>query len=242
VRRRACAGGGGCATTASEPDAASTSAPVVDGKKDMPPPVVAIADDPAAPVSLTIDGVSAPTDPVATDVAGTLLPPQDVSRLGWWVDSALPGGGSGAIVVTGHVDDVDQGDGFAARFAGLREGDEITVSVGDGRTRDYRVDRVLSVGKDGDLPLPLARPNVRFGQSDGTDVTFGRAARFTELRDGRTKILGAGVRARDLSPGTVREMRWRRGGSGPGRPRRSHRWFRPRPRRRSSRLPRVIAR
>lgn len=144
---------GGCAITASEPDAASTSVPVVDGKKNMPPPVVAIADDPAAPVSLTIDGISAPTDPVATDVAGTLLPPQDVSRLGWWVDSALPGGGRGAIVVTGHLDDVEQGDGFAARFADLREGDEMTVSVGDGGTRDYRVDRVLSVGKDGELPL-----------------------------------------------------------------------------------------
>jgi len=143
---------GGCATT-SDPDTASVPASVTEGKKDMPPPVAAIADDPAAPVSLTLDGVTAPTDPVATDASGTLLPPQDVSRLGWWVDSAMPGGGSGAIVVTGHVDDVDQGDGFAARFADVREGDELTVSTGDGRAREYRVDRLLSVGKEGNLPL-----------------------------------------------------------------------------------------
>lgn len=143
---------GGCATT-SDPDTGSLPGSVSEGKKDMPPPVAATADDPAAPVSLTLDGATAPTDPIATDEGGTLLPPQDVSRLGWWVDSAMPGGGTGAIVVTGHVDDVDQGDGFAARFADVREGDELAVSAGDGNTREYRVDRLLSAGKDGQLPL-----------------------------------------------------------------------------------------
>lgn len=124
-----------------------------DGKRDMPPPVMAIADDPAVPVALTIGEDSAPTDPVATDTAGVLMPPQDVSRLGWWADSALPGSGTGSIVVTGHVDDVEQGDGFAVRFTELDEGDEVTLSLGGGSRHQYRVDRVVSVGKGGDVPF-----------------------------------------------------------------------------------------
>ena len=146
---------GGCADSPTEsgPSESPTSSSVAQGKKDMPLPVAASADDPAAPVALTLDGGSAPTDPVATDADGSLLPPRDVSRLGWWVDSALPGEGSGAIVMTGHIDDVDQGEGFAARFAGLREGDEITVTTADGSARQYRVDRLRSVSKNGQLPL-----------------------------------------------------------------------------------------
>ncbi|MFZ3393582.1 class F sortase [Rhodococcus sp. 7Tela_A2] len=100
-----------------------------------------------------VGGCAPPPAPGAPAARGTLPPPQVAPRLGWWVDSAMPGGGSGAIVVTGHVDDVDQGDGFAARFADVREGDELTVSTGDGRAREYRVDRLLSVGKEGNLPL-----------------------------------------------------------------------------------------
>lgn len=145
---------GGCAeATESVADSAPRSTPQEPGKHDMPPPIVVIADDPAAPITLTIGDTSAPTDPVATDAAGVLLPPQDVSRLGWWADSSLPGSGAGSIVVTGHIDDIAQGDGFAARFAGLSEGDEVALELGDGSSRRYRVDRVMSVGKDGELPL-----------------------------------------------------------------------------------------
>lgn len=145
---------GGCVDDTAAPPAPSASESVQgQGKQDMPPPVVVIADNPSAPVTLTIGEVSAPTDPVATDTAGVLLPPQDVSRLGWWADSALPGSGIGSIVVTGHIDDAGQGDGFAAHFADLSAGDEVALSSSDGSSRQYRVDRVLSVGKDGELPL-----------------------------------------------------------------------------------------
>ncbi|MEE2060811.1 class F sortase [Rhodococcus artemisiae] len=144
---------GGCADDAGSSGPAVRSTQQEPGKHDMPPPVVVIADGPAAPVTLTIGDASAPTDPVATDAAGVLLPPQDVSRLGWWADSSFPGSEAGSIVVTGHIDDVAQGDGFATRFADLAEGDEVVLSLNDGSARQYRVDRLLSVGKDGDLPL-----------------------------------------------------------------------------------------
>ena len=144
---------GGCTGDTEAPAGPAATQAEPEGKHDMPPPVAVTVDDPSAPVTLTIDGVSAPTDPVATDAAGALLPPQDVARLGWWADSALPGSGAGSIVVTGHIDDAAQGAGFAARFVELGVGDEVTVSSADGSARQYRVDRVVSVGKDDDLPL-----------------------------------------------------------------------------------------
>lgn len=123
------------------------------GQRDLPAPVEAIHEAPAAPVEVTLDDHTAPVDAVATDQGGVLLPPQDVARLGWWVDSALPGAGTGSVVVVGHVDDVDQGDGFAARFTDLADGDTVQLTLADGSSRTYRVDRVVSVGKNDDLPL-----------------------------------------------------------------------------------------
>jgi len=148
---------GGCAndgTASAPPSAPASPVPATKtGQRDLPEPVAVTDDTPSAPVELALGGVAAPVDPVATDHAGVLLPPQDVDRLGWWADSALPGSGAGSIVVVGHVDDVAQGTGFAARFAELTEGEEVALTLGDGSSRDYRVDRVLSVSKDGALPL-----------------------------------------------------------------------------------------
>ncbi|MFD4433929.1 class F sortase, partial [Nocardia sp. NPDC058497] len=93
----------GCGT---QNDAGST---LESGQRDLRPPVVATVDHPDKPVTLTIGDDSAPTDPIATDTAGVLLPPQDVNRLGWWADSSLPGSGAGTVLITGHVDDVVQG-------------------------------------------------------------------------------------------------------------------------------------
>lgn len=107
---------GACGGSTSQPGPTATSTAEV-GQRDLQTPVMVVDDNPSAPVGLTVDGAAAPIDPVATDYAGVLLPPQDVDRLGWWADSALPGSGAGSIVLVGHIDDVAQGDGFAARFA-----------------------------------------------------------------------------------------------------------------------------
>ncbi|GEE02782.1 class F sortase [Gordonia spumicola] len=112
-------------------------------------PIRAASNEPSAPVAVMIDGQSAPTDAVATDAEGTLLPPTDVSRLGWWVDSSLPGSGAGTVVVVGHVDDADQGVGYAARFAHLPAGDTVDVRTANGRRVEYRVTRVVDAQKDG---------------------------------------------------------------------------------------------
>ncbi|QNG18144.1 class F sortase [Rhodococcus triatomae] len=131
---------------------------------DLPAPVPAVVDDPAQPVNLGIDGVDAVIDPVATDVAGALLPPQDVERVGWWADSALPGSGAGTIVVTGHVDDADQGDGYAARFPDLTPGADAVLTLADGTERRYRIQEIDSTAKDGELPVD------RLNSLDGPEV------------------------------------------------------------------------
>ncbi|BDH57353.1 class F sortase [Tsukamurella sp. PLM1] len=120
-------------------------------QSDLRPPVSATATESSAPATVTVGGTDAPVDAVATDAQGALYPPTDVARVGWWVDSALPGSGAGSIVITGHVDDARQGDGFAKRFSALAQGDRVTLRGKDGATVSYRVTRTASVTK-GALP------------------------------------------------------------------------------------------
>ncbi|MDF3281823.1 class F sortase [Gordonia sp. N1V] len=139
----------GCATSAtpsSEPGSSTVA------QSDLRPPVSARTGDPAAPTSVTADGQTAPTESVATDASGALLPPQDVGHLGWWVDSALPGSGMGTVVITGHIDDVDQGRGFAARFGSLMPGSEVTVQTAGGEKVRYRVRDVQTADKENAFP------------------------------------------------------------------------------------------
>ncbi|GAA1088314.1 class F sortase [Tsukamurella strandjordii] len=121
-------------------------------QSDLRAPVPATAPEPTAPVRVSAAGVQAPIDGIATDAQGALLPPQDVQRVGWWVDSALPGSGTGSVVLTGHVDDARQGDGYAKRFAALRPGDGVTLTGKDGAAVSYRVTRTVSIAK-GALPV-----------------------------------------------------------------------------------------
>ena len=137
----------GCSTRTSESSVATPSA-----QTQLPAPVAARTDEPAAPKSIEVGGDSAVTDAVATDTTGALLPPQDVHRLGWWVDSALPGSGKGTIVVTGHVDEASQGRGFAARFSSLAPGTEVAVTTAKGETVHYRVRNVQKADKEKGFP------------------------------------------------------------------------------------------
>lgn len=133
-------------------------------QSDLRPPVIAAVDHPDRPARLTIGNDSAPTDPIATDTSGVLLPPQDVKRLGWWADSSLPGSGAGTVLITGHIDDAKQGDGFAKKFSSLKPGDTVTLSGGNGQTWRYRIDSVDSVKKDGGLPVD------RLNRQDGPET------------------------------------------------------------------------
>lgn len=136
----------GCGASEEQVGASSSA------QRDLPAPVRAHTSDPSAPQTLTVGDTSAPIDAVATDPTGALLPPQDISRLGWWVDSALPGGNTGTIVITGHVDDASQGQGFATRFSTLAAGDAVTVHTADGTDHRYRIKDVETLDKEKQFP------------------------------------------------------------------------------------------
>ncbi len=139
----------GCGGTVDGTAAAPSSNP--SAQNDLRPPVSATASELTTPVAVTVDGHKAAIDAVATDSLGALYPPTDVARVGWWVDSALPGSGAGSVVITGHVDDARQGTGYAKRFSALKAGDRVELAGRDGATVAYRVTRTVSVSK-GVLP------------------------------------------------------------------------------------------
>ncbi|SIR69644.1 class F sortase [Williamsia sterculiae] len=145
----------GCATHSGAHSTVAT------GQQHLPAPVAATATEASAPEVVTIGHDSARTAAVATDDRGVLAPPQDVHQLGWWVDSALPGSGHGTVVITGHIDDVAQGSGFASRFGDLHPADTVTVTSRDHAQHTYRVTRTVTSDK--------AHPSNAFGELNRLD-------------------------------------------------------------------------
>lgn len=110
--------------------------------------------EPQVPTAVTVDGATAPVDAINTTEDGVLHAPQDIGRIGWWAGSAMVGADQGTTVLTGHVDEVDQGTGFAgAHFADLEVGQTVTVTSEDGTEYVYEVTENDRVKKRGELPL-----------------------------------------------------------------------------------------
>ncbi len=91
-------------------------------------------------MSLGINEDFAAVDPIQVTDTGMLIPPRDVSRLGWYSASAVPGeaGPVGSSVITGHINYQGQGTGFAEKFTTLEQGQEFAVFI-DGEERRFRV-------------------------------------------------------------------------------------------------------
>ena len=91
-------------------------------------------------MSLGINEEFAAVDPIQVTENGMLIPPRDVSRLGWYSASAVPGeaGPVGSSVITGHINYQGQGTGFAEKFTTLEQGQEFAVFI-DGEERMFRV-------------------------------------------------------------------------------------------------------
>lgn len=131
----------------------SYSSSLEGAQEDIPTPAQGTRDS-IKSMELVVDGKTAPVDFVQLTDQGSLIPPTDVSRLGWYSASAIPGqeGQTGSSVITGHINAADQGDGFAAMFPDLKVGDTVTVKV-DGQDRDFRVSKdPIHVVKGADLP------------------------------------------------------------------------------------------
>ena len=105
-------------------------------------------------MSMNVGGDIAAVDPVQLTDAGALIPPSDVSRLGWYSASAVPGaeGAVGSSVITGHINYQGQGTGYAARFADMSVGDEFEIDI-DGIPQTFRVSKApYRLPKGSDFP------------------------------------------------------------------------------------------
>lgn len=134
------------------------------GQENLPPAVRAAVDNPATPTRLRIGSEAAVVLAIKTTLDGSLIPPEDVSKVGWWADSAFPGSGAGTVVITGHIDDVYAGDGFGKKFSSLSPGSLVTLRGADDHEWTYRIDSVDEYRKDGELPAE------RLNRMDGPET------------------------------------------------------------------------
>ena len=127
----------------------TTAAPAVGAPQPpaVPPPVITAAG------RLRIDalGVEAAVVEVRVRPDGELEVPPDASTVGWWAEGARPGGGSGSVVVDGHVDTAREGPGAFFRLGSMVAGDTVELTASDGSTHRYRVTGTARYPK-ADLP------------------------------------------------------------------------------------------
>ena len=83
--------------------------------------------------------VSARVVPEAVGPGNALGVPDDPAVLGWWTGGAVPGAGSGSVVIDGHIDSARFGIGVLARLRELRVGDRIEIGAASGRVLRYVV-------------------------------------------------------------------------------------------------------
>ena len=157
------------------PAPAPAAAPVVAAPVPVAPPEplqpVAPA-EPAAPVRVRLPalGVDAPVAPVGVDDRGRMEVPFDVAMVGWYRFGPGPGATAGSAVLSGHVDDSEQGYGAFHRLGGLAPGDPVAVDLADGGVVQYRVERVTRMPKS---ELPADEVFDRGGAPRLTLVTCG---------------------------------------------------------------------
>ena len=76
---------------------------------------------------------------IEVDPDGVLSPPSDVSEVGFWQRSAVPGALEGQTVITGHT--VHTGGGVMNELGELGKGDDVRVRF-DGEFTSYEVTEV----------------------------------------------------------------------------------------------------
>ncbi|MFI9640156.1 class F sortase [Micromonospora sp. NPDC051925] len=102
---------------------------------------------PAPPTRVRVAriGVDSALTALGLDRAGTLVPPADFDRAGWYGGGPAPGD-PGPAVIAGHLDS-RRGPAVFARLGELRSGDRIEVWRGDRRVT-FRVTGTLRTRKD----------------------------------------------------------------------------------------------
>jgi hypothetical protein len=144
---------------------AAPPVPIQDGK-----PLRAGAD---APTRLAIPALrlEAAVDAVGIDrKTGEFAVPPSVDRVGWYRFGPGFSAAAGSIVVAGHVDSAARGEGAFFRLGSLDEGEAVTLTGPEGRTRTFRV---VARERYRKTVIPLGTYFARDGAARLTLITCG---------------------------------------------------------------------
>lgn len=102
---------------------------------ELPPAAV------AAPVHLRVPtlGIDAEVEPVGAEADGEMEVPGDVATVGWYRPGTAPDDDQGTVVLAGHVDSRAAGPGAFFALERSQPGDEVVVTLSDGRERRYEI-------------------------------------------------------------------------------------------------------
>ncbi|GAA0460512.1 hypothetical protein Ade02nite_14810 [Paractinoplanes deccanensis] len=126
---------------------------------------------PDAPARLRVPalGLDATVDPVGVDPAtGEFAVPPSVDRVGWYRYGPGLTARTGSIVIAGHVDSAEEGEGAFFRLGSLKAGDTITLT-GPGE----RTFRVVARERYRKSAIPLDKYFARDGPARLTLITCG---------------------------------------------------------------------
>lgn len=155
--------------------ATSPPTPVSPVSSRPAPPPGPLAEPAAGPVReiwLPARDVRAAVVPVGVTADGAMEIPEDVRTAGWYRFGPAPGDGQGSAVISGHINDRDQGPGVFAALADVSEGEPVIVTMADGRVVRYRVIARERFDKE---VVPMSRIFDRAGAPRLTLVTCGGA-------------------------------------------------------------------
>jgi hypothetical protein len=154
------------ALASASPTAAAPKVAVRDG--DLPTAAAAEAPVRLASPALRLD---ATVDQVGIDPkTGDFDVPPSVDRVGWYRFGPGLEATAGSIVVAGHVDSAEQGEGAFFRLGRMRTGDRITLTGPDGEKREFAV---VARERYAKTRIPLAKYFARDGDLRLTLITCG---------------------------------------------------------------------
>jgi hypothetical protein len=147
--------------------ASPSSTPPVSRKSSAPTVARAVT-----PTGLRIPKLklAATVTPVGVDENGDFDVPPSIDRVGWYRYGPGFAADHGSIVIAGHVDSAEQGEGAFFRLGSLAPGDTMVLSDSDGATREFRV---VARERYAKTKIPLDRYFARDGKPRLTLITCG---------------------------------------------------------------------
>jgi LPXTG-site transpeptidase (sortase) family protein len=102
------------------------------------------------PVSVHIPDLSVKSDvvPVGVDTDNNVVVPDDIQEIGWYAFAAGPMDPQGSIVLVGHRDGVDSGQGAFYGIDQLEPGDSVVLRTSESSRMRFVVEDAQSVTKE----------------------------------------------------------------------------------------------